>query len=125
MHKLDVLILGPPSFISTLNELKTFLKFNPLSSDLKGSPNIILFHTNAFRDKKLKKFIEENNCIRICVGAKKDLVDSCDASLELPTTLKEINAIIENTSAKKKFNTNSSVVVKSYFLDKNLNRINM
>ena len=40
-------------------------------------------------------------------------------SLELPTTLKEINAIVENTAAKKKFNINSSIEIKSYLLNKN------
>ena len=39
--------------------------------------------------------------------------------LELPTTLKEINAIIENTAVKSKFNKNSSIAIKSYFLNKN------
>ena len=42
-----------------------------------------------------------------------------DANLELPTSLKQINTIIENTSAKKKFNKNSSIEVKDYLLDKN------
>ena len=41
------------------------------------------------------------------------------ASLELPTTLKEINAIVENAAAKKKFNINSSIEIKSYLLNKN------
>ena len=40
-------------------------------------------------------------------------------SLELPTTLEEINAIIENAAAKKKFNLNSSIEIKSYLLNKN------
>ena len=32
---------------------------------------------------------------------KKDLKDNFDENLELPATIKEINAIVENTSAKK------------------------
>ena len=50
---------------------------------------------------------------------KNDLKDNFNAYLELPTTLKEINAIIENTVAKKKFNKNSSIVIKDYMLNKN------
>ena len=50
---------------------------------------------------------------------KKDLLDNCDAILELPATLKEINAIVENTVAKKKFNINSSIEIKNYYLNKN------
>ena len=42
-----------------------------------------------------------------------------DAYLELPTTLKDINSIIENTVAKIKFNENSSIKIKNYILNKN------
>ena len=55
------------------------------------------------QDKKQKNHIENNNSIKICVGKKKDLIDNFDACLELPATLKEINAIVENTAAKKNF----------------------
>ena len=37
----------------------------------------------------------------------------------MPTTLREINSTIENTAAKKKYNINSSIEVKSYLLNKN------
>ena len=50
---------------------------------------------------------------------KKKFKDNYDANLELPATLKEINSIVENTAAKKKFNKNSSIEIKSYFLNKN------
>ena len=119
MHKLNVLILGSPSFISTLNELKIFLKFNPFFGDFKVNPNLILFHTDILNDMKQKNFIDQNNCIKICVGNKKDFEIDCDARLELPTTVREVNAVIENTVARIKFNTNSSIEVKSYFLNKN------
>ena len=51
MHKLNVLLLGPTSFISTLNEIKKFLKFNPIL-DYTNNPNIILFHTHALQNKE-------------------------------------------------------------------------
>ena len=50
---------------------------------------------------------------------KKNFKVSFDENLELPATLKEINAIVENTSAKKKFDKNSSIEIKSYLLNKN------
>ena len=65
------------------------------------APSVILFHTDALMDKNQKKYIEGQNLIKICVGKKKDLKDNFDENLELPTTIKEINAIVENTSAKK------------------------
>ena len=119
MHKLNVLILGSTTFVSTLNELKSFLKFNPLLNNINTAPSVILFHTDALMDKNQKKYIEDQNLIKICVGKKKDLKDNFDENLELPATIKEINAIVENTSAKKKFSKNSSIEIKSYLLNKN------
>ena len=119
MHKLNVRILGPSSFVSTLNELKIFLKFNNLSDHSKNNPDIILFHIDALQDKKQRDYIQDSISIKICVGKSKDLLNNYDASLELPTTLKEINTIVENTAAKKKFNVNSSILLKTYLLNKN------
>ena len=123
MHKLNVKVLGPSSFISTLNELKVFLKFNPLSESLNENPNIILFHTDALLDKKQKGYINSTNSLKICAGRKKDLTYNFDAILVLPTTIKEINSIVENTAAKKKFSINSSLKIKGYMLDKNEKRL--
>ena len=119
MHKLNVKILGPSSFVSTLNELKIYLKFNPSIDDLNDNPIAILFHIDALQDVNQKNYIDSKDSIKICVGKKNELKDNFDANLELPTTLKEINAIIENTVAKKKFNKNSSIIIKDYLLNKN------
>ena len=50
---------------------------------------------------------------------KKNIIGNYDASLELPTSLKEINTTIENTAAKNQFNKNSSIEIKNYVLNKN------
>ena len=54
MHKLNVLILGPASFISTLDELKPFLKFNALSKNIneKVIPDDVT--------SKIINYLEEN-----------------------------------------------------------------
>jgi len=119
MHKLNVKVLGPSSFTSTLNELKMFLKFNCLSDDLNNEADIILFHTDILLDKKLKNYVLNNKLIKICVGNREQPHHDFDASLKLPTTLEEINFIVENTAVKKKFNINSSISVKNYLLNKN------
>jgi len=123
MHNLNVLILGPPSFISTLDELKTFFKFNLLLEYSKNKPNILLFHVDILSDKEKKELIDKSECIKICAGKKNDLLDHYDSALEFPTTIKEINSIIENAAAKKKFNINSSIVIKNYLLNKNEKKI--
>ena len=119
MHDLNVLILGPTSFNSTLNELKTFLKFNPLQIGSNKEIDLILFHIEVLKDKQQKKIIDASNSLKICAAIKKDLSSNYDAYLELPATLKEINAVIENTAARKKFSKNSSIKIKDYFLNKN------
>ena len=47
MHKINVLILGPSSFISTIDELKPYLKFNSLSNELNNDHDVILIHNEA------------------------------------------------------------------------------
>jgi len=119
MHELNVIILGPSSFINTLNELKTFLKFNPLTSNNNNIHNIILFHEEVLKDKKQKDFINNSNSIKVYASNKDKISKYYDAFLELPTTLKDINSVIENIFAKKKFSKNSSIEIKDYHLDKN------
>ena len=90
-----------------------------MKDDLSNNSNIILFHVDALLDKKLKDYIKNNNSIKISAGSRKNLMIDCDASLELPSTLKEINSIVETTAAKKKFNLNASIAIKNYLLNKN------
>ena len=119
MHKVNVKILGSSSFVSTLNELKMFLKFNPLPDNVNDNSKITLFHIDVLQNKKQKDYIYSNLSIKICAGNRKDFNENFDAFLELPATLKEFNAIIDDTIAKKKFNKNSSIEIKSYYLNKN------
>ena len=118
MHKLNVLILGPSSFVTTLNELQKFLKFNPLFNN-NDNHNVILYHVDVLQNLKQKEYIESSDSLKICAGQKKNIIGNCDASLELPTSLKEINTTIENTAAKNQFNKNSSIEIKNYVLNKN------
>ena len=119
MHNLNVLIFGPSSFISTLDELKPFLKFNPLFDNINNKHEVILIHNEELKDTNKKNFIEKSSAIKIYASKKKDLFSNYDAYLELPANLKEINAVIENAFAKSKFSKNSSIVIKNYLLNKN------
>ena len=42
-----------------------------------------------------------SSAIKICVSKKKEKLSIYDSSLELPSTLKEINSVVENIAAKK------------------------
>ena len=118
MHRLNVLIYASDSFVSTLNELRPFLKFNHFTSAPKTGYDIILFHDEVLKDKKIKNHIDKSDYLKVCLSKKKQ-ISKCDAVVQLPTTLKEINNTLENIFAKKKFLKNSSIKVKNYLLDKN------
>ena len=119
MHKLNVLIFGPSSFTSTLDELKPFLKFNPLFGKTNNKYDVILIHSEVLKDINKKNFLKKTNIIKIYASKKKDLLGEYDAYLELPANLKELNSAIENIAAKSKFSKNSSIKIKNYLLNKN------
>ncbi len=119
MHRLSVLILGPNSFISTIDELKTYLKFNSSSDTTDVKHDIILYHEKALNDKKKNQIIMNSKSLKVCASNGKKNAENCDAILELPFTLKEINSVIESIAAKKKFSINSSIKIKNYLLNKN------
>ncbi len=96
-----------------------FLKFNPISESSRENTNITLFHADILKNEKHKKYINNSTMIKICAGKKNDRLENYDAFLELPSSIKEFNAAVENIVAKKKFILNSSISIKSYSLDKN------
>ena len=73
MHKINILILGPDSFISTLNELKPFLKFNLINI------KILMFLRKKFQGvichehelDKLKKTINIKDCLKVLACSNK------------------------------------------------------
>ena len=69
---------------------------------------------------KLKKIINIKDCLKVLARSKKSKIEeNFDHIINLPTSIKEMNRIIEDIFAKKRFNKNSSIEVKSYILDKN------
>jgi len=126
MHKLNILISGPPTFLSTINEVKSYLKFNlslnqnNLSKKSLDDFDVIIYHHDYLEKKNKLNLLNNNNCIKILFSPKDININfPLDAVIQLPTTIKEINNIVENSVAKKKFNKNSSIKIKNYLLDKN------
>ena len=123
MHQIRVLILGPTSFTTTLNELKPFLKFKSVKEKNPSECDVILFHEKALKDKDDKKIIANSNCLKIYSSNSKNSSNNYDAFLAIPSSLKEINITIENIVAKKAFSKNSSIEIKNYLLNKNIKKL--
>ena len=119
MHQLRVLILGSKSFSSTLNELKPFLKFNPLNDKTSIDYDVILLHEDALNSKDYNLIVRNSKCIKIFASTKKKSLNNFDAFLQLPSSLREINAVVESSAARRLFSKNSSIEIKKYFLNKN------
>ena len=119
MHQLKVLILGPLSFTATLNELKSFLKFNSIKEKNSSDFDLILFHEEALNNKTDKEIISNSHSLKIYASNKKNSTNNFDAFLQIPSSLKEINAVVESVVAKKTFSKNSSIEIKKYLLNKN------
>ena len=129
MHKLTVLVLGSNSLYITLNELKSFLKFNIITEDIVSSnideKKIILCHSNYLEDKNNLNFLKKSKCIKILVSEKNDNnLNFFHSVLKLPTSIIEINNVIESSVAKDKFGKNSFIKMKNYILDKNEKKLN-
>jgi DNA-binding response OmpR family regulator len=123
MHKLNVLVLGSASFISTLVELKPYLKFNlheGFTSKNKDKTNfdIVICHEEKEFDAKQDN-LNNKSILKILASKNKHKGSNYDGFLNLPTSLNEINSIIEQTISKKTFSKNSSIIIKNYLLNKN------
>tara|TARA_Y100001958_G_C21206459_1_gene532505 strand:- start:683 stop:1303 length:621 start_codon:yes stop_codon:yes gene_type:complete len=124
MHKINVLLIGPESFLSSLNELRKYLKFDFIVKKPNISINSlekydgIIIHEDHISN--IRSFLEYKKCFRILATSKKKNAETnFDFILKLPTSITEINNLIESSAAKKIFNKNSSIKIKSYLLDKN------
>ena len=99
MHQLNVLALGPNIFISTLIELKPFLKFN-LYDDISNTNkqkiklNIAIIHKDVLSSNSKIDILTNNNLIKILASNAIEKIGIFDAVLKLPTTLREINSVI-------------------------------
>ena len=125
MHKLNVIIFGPKYFLATLIELKSYLKFN--LKEYNFDPNkkitnydIVILHKDILSNKDQIKILKSNKPITILASDENNKLYDYDSILNLPTSINEINSIVEKLSAKKIFNKNSSISIKKeYVLDKN------
>ena len=117
--------MGPSSFISTITELEPYLKFTLCNGTKKLDKNtnliydILFFHEDILNDDESNNIIDSFNSIKILATKKINKISIYDDIVKLPTSLSEINQIIEKAASKKIFIKNSSIKIKEYILDKN------
>ena len=127
MHKINVLTFGSQNFNTSLDELKEFFNFKiSFSSDNIEKQSfleydVLLIHEDFINKISFQKtLLEKIKKVKILISySKVNLPNYFDTQLLLPTNIKEINEIVENSIAKKNFNKNSSIIIKEYNLDKN------
>ena len=126
MQKLNILVLGPKSFLSTLTELETYLKFNlnindkKISDEILNKYEVIIVHQEYLNNLKDDQLKNKRQCIKIiATGKNNKKAYLFDNQIILPTTINEINNVIEITQSKKKFHKSSAISIKDYLLDKN------
>ena len=127
MHKINVLTFGSQNFNTSLDELKEFFNFKiSFSSDNIEKQSfleydVLLIHEDFINKSSFQKtLLEKIKKVKILISySKVNLPNYFDTQLLLPTNIKEINEIVENSIAKKSFNKNSSIIIKEYNLDKN------
>ena len=120
------MIIGPSHFVNTLNELKTFLKFNLFSNENKlpvmipDNIDVLICHNQDIQNFKKINNLDKLQIIKIlALNSKDKLIENFDHVINLPTTLNDLNKVVEQAAIKKKFHQNSSIKVKGYLLDKN------
>lgn len=127
MHKINVLTFGSENFSTSLHELKEYLSFKLIicddNFDNKTFDNfdVLLIHEQFLKDHSDKHhLLDESKKVKILAfHLKNSSSDIYTEKLSLPTTIKDINQIVENSIIKKNFSKNSSIKIKDYILNKN------
>ena len=82
--------------------------------------DVLICHIEDIQNFKKINNLEKLQTIKILASNSKDKeLVNFDHILNLPTTLNDLNKVVEQAAIKKKFHQNSSIKVKGYLLDKN------
>jgi len=109
-----------------LEELKDHLNFKLTTIDknietrLFENYDVLFCHQDFLKDNLSTESLKNSNKIKILAfSSNKIKSDIFTDKIHLPTSIKDINFINENSKKKKKFSKNSSIKIKNYILDKN------
>ena len=126
MHNTNVLILGPKSFNTSLEELKDYLNFSiktteeKLSKKLIENIDILIFHYDYFKNNFDNEALKNIKKVKILAShPNKKINKKFNNLLLLPMKLETLNKIVDESVIKKSFSDNSSIKIKSYILNKN------
>mgnify|MGYP006422640709 FL=1 len=84
----------------------------------KTNLDIVICHEEKEFDAKQDN-LNNKSILKILASKNKSKASNYDGFLNLPTSLNEINSIVEQTISKKIFSKNSSIIIKDYLLNKN------
>ena len=84
----------------------------------KTNLDIVICHEEKELDAKQDN-LNNKSILKILASKNKYKASNYDGFLNLPTSLNEINSIVEQTISKKIFSKNSSILIKDYLLNKN------
>ena len=126
MHNTNVLILGPKSFNTSLEELKDYLNFSiktteeKLTKKLIENIDILIFHYDYFKNNFDNEALKNIKKVKILAShPNKKINEKFNNLLHLPMKLERLNKIVDESVIKKSFSDNSSIKIKSYILNKN------
>ena len=126
MHKINVLAFGNKNFNTSLEELKDYLNFklttinDSFENKSLAQYEVLLVHEDFLNKNIDNKLLQQTNKIKILVFSSKNNISNIfSEQLSLPTNIKDLNKVVQNSIAKKNFNKNSSIKIKNYILDKN------
>ena len=126
MHKINVLAFGNKNFNTSLEELKDYLNFklttinDSFENKSLAQYEVLLVHEDFLNKNIDNKLLQQTNKTKILVFSSKNNISNIfSEQLSLPTNIKDLNKVVENSIAKKNFNKNSSIKIKNYILDKN------
>ena len=128
--KNSLLVFGTKNFNNSLNEIKEYLSFslifydkNTYSESLFPKINSLLVDSEICNDVDVLSSINKIKNKPILLLKRNDTNSinklSFDFTINLPLNLFEFSYCIENLISVKKFNSNSSIKIKEYLVDKN------
>jgi|TARA_B110000211_G_scaffold194375_1_gene222495 DNA-binding response OmpR family regulator len=125
--KLNILFLGDDDFIDSFKEIKDNFNFDFIFSKSfteqidKQNFEVIIIDEDIIKDNNILKKIDHIKDVSVLLiknlGSSKD--SSHDEFIEKPLSINELNKKITQLASSKKFNKNSSILIKEYVLDKN------